>query len=155
MLLLLLQCDSLQWRHNGRDSVSNHQLHHCLLNGLIRRRSKKRSKLRVTDLCAGNSPVTGEFPAQMASNAENVCIWWSYHVILRRVWIQYIPNRIWCNFYIQQIVYPLQKRHNERDDVSNHQCLDCLLKCLFRRRFKKTSKLRVTGIYEGSSPVTG
>ena len=33
-------------------------------------------KLRVTDLCAGNSPVTGEFPAQMASNAENVSIWW-------------------------------------------------------------------------------
>ena len=23
----------------------------------------------------GNSPVTGEFPAQMASNAENVSIW--------------------------------------------------------------------------------
>ena len=32
----------------------------------------KTSKLRVTGLCAGNSPVTGEFPAQMASNAENV-----------------------------------------------------------------------------------
>ena len=29
-----------------------------------RRRSKKKSKLRVTGLCAGNSPVTGEFPAQ-------------------------------------------------------------------------------------------
>ena len=28
--------------------------------------------IRVTGLCAGNSPVTGEFPAQMASNAENV-----------------------------------------------------------------------------------
>ena len=26
----------------------------------------------VTDLCQGNSPVTGEFPAQRASNAENV-----------------------------------------------------------------------------------
>ena len=61
---------SLQWRHNGRDSVSNHQPHDCLLNGLFRRISKKTSKLRVTDLCAGNSPVTGEFPAQMASKAE-------------------------------------------------------------------------------------
>ena len=39
------------------------------------RRSKKTSKLRVTGLCAGNSPVTGEFPAQMASNVENVFIW--------------------------------------------------------------------------------
>ena len=36
---------------------------------------KKTSKLRVTGLCTGNSPVNGEFPAQMASNAENVSIW--------------------------------------------------------------------------------
>ena len=35
-----------------------------------RRRSKKTSKLRVTGLCEGNSPVIGEFPAQKASNAE-------------------------------------------------------------------------------------
>ena len=41
--------------------------------------SKKTSKLRVTGLCAGNSPVTGEFPAQMASDAENVSIWWRHH----------------------------------------------------------------------------
>ena len=70
----------LLWRHNGRDSVSNHQLHDCLLNRLFRRRSKKTSKLRVTGLCDGNSPGTGEFPAQMASNAENVSIWWRHHV---------------------------------------------------------------------------
>ena len=69
----------LQWRHNGRDGVSNHQPHHCLLNCLFRSRSKKTSKLRVTGLCAGNSPVTGEFPAQMASNTENVSIWWRHH----------------------------------------------------------------------------
>ena len=71
---------SLQWRHNGRDSVSNHQPHDCLLNRLFRHRSKKTSKLRVTGLCARNSPVTDEFPAQMASNAENVSIWWRHHV---------------------------------------------------------------------------
>ena len=34
--------------------------------------SKKTSKLRVTGLCDGNSAVTGELPAQRASNAENV-----------------------------------------------------------------------------------
>ena len=45
-----------------------------------RRGSKKTSKPRVTDLCAGNSPVTGECSAQMASNAENVSIWWRHHV---------------------------------------------------------------------------
>ena len=76
---LAKQSPQLQWRHNGRDSVLNHQSHDCLLNGLFRRRSKKTWKLRVTGLCAGNSPGTGEFPAQMASNAENVSIWWRHH----------------------------------------------------------------------------
>ena len=73
---------SLRWRHNGRDSVSNHQPHDCLLNRLFRRRSKKTRKLRVAGLCAGNSPGTGEFPAQMASNAENVSIWWRHHGVV-------------------------------------------------------------------------
>ena len=40
--------EPLQWRHNGRNSVSIHQYHDCLLNLLFRRRSKKTSKLRVT-----------------------------------------------------------------------------------------------------------
>ena len=44
---------TLGWRHNGLDSVSNHQPHHCLLNRWFRRRSKKTSKLRVTGLCEG------------------------------------------------------------------------------------------------------
>ena len=46
----------LQWRHNGRDCISNHQPRDCLHNRLFRRRSKKTSKLRVTGLCAGNYP---------------------------------------------------------------------------------------------------
>ena len=33
----------LVWRHNGRDSVSNHQPHDCFLNRLFRHRSKKAS----------------------------------------------------------------------------------------------------------------
>ena len=49
---------TLHWRHNERNGVSNHQPHDCSRNRLFRRRSKKTSKLRVTDLCAGNSPVT-------------------------------------------------------------------------------------------------
>ena len=71
---------SLQWRYNGHNGVSNHHPHNCLLNRLFRRRSKKASKLRVTGPCAGNSPVTGEFPAKMASNAEFVSIWWRHHL---------------------------------------------------------------------------
>ena len=71
---------SLLWRYNDRDGVTNHQTDDCLLNRLFRRRSKTPSKLRVTDLCLGNSPVTGDFPAQRASKAENYSIWWHHHV---------------------------------------------------------------------------
>ena len=48
---------------------------------LFRRRSKKTPKVRVTGLCEGNSPGTSEFPAQMASYAEYVSIWWRHHVV--------------------------------------------------------------------------
>ena len=75
--------DTLRWRHNDHAGVSNHQPHGCLLNRLFRRKSKKTSKLRVTGLCAGNSPGAGEFPAQMASYAENVSIWWRHHESVR------------------------------------------------------------------------
>ena len=71
---------SLQWRHNKRDGVSNHRRLYCLLDRLFRQRSKKTSNLHITGLCAGNSAVTGEFPAQMASNTENVSISWRHHV---------------------------------------------------------------------------
>ena len=55
----------LQWRHNGWDGVSNHQPHHCLFNRLFRRRSNKTSMMRVTGLCVGNSPVTGELSSHL------------------------------------------------------------------------------------------
>ena len=76
---LPLVSSTLHWRHNGRNGVSNHQPHECLLNRLFGCRSTKTSKLRVTDLCAGNISVTGGFPAQMASDAENVSFWWRHH----------------------------------------------------------------------------
>ena len=66
----MLMVTSLLWRHVGCDGVSYHQPHDCLPSPLFRRISKETSKLRVTGLCAGISPVTGEFPAQMASNAD-------------------------------------------------------------------------------------
>ena len=95
---------SLRWRHNELDGVSDHQPHDCLLNRLLGRRLKKTSKLRVTGLCAGNSPETGEFPAQMASNAENVSIWWRHHdinvktILCAAVHINYITWK-WLNLY--------------------------------------------------------
>ena len=88
---------TLRWRHNGCDGVSNHQPHHCLLNRLFGCRSKKASKLRITGLCAGNSPGpgTGEFPAQMARNAENVSIWWRHHEDVIRRWFPGAMPFLW------------------------------------------------------------
>ena len=79
---------TLQRRHNECFGVSNHQRLDSLLNLMFRCRSKKTSNLRVTGLWEGNSPVTSEFPAQRARNAENVSIWWRHHVL------RYIPA---CN----------------------------------------------------------
>ena len=49
---------------------------------------KKKKKLRVTGLCEGNSPVTGEFPAQRPWNAENVSTRW-LHNILSKIGLDY------------------------------------------------------------------
>ena len=40
-------------------------------------------------LCKGNSPVTGEFPAQRASNAVKASIWWRHNEY--RVWLCFRP----------------------------------------------------------------
>ena len=69
----------LRSRHNEGDGDSSHWRLDYLHNRLFRRRSKKTSKLRVTGLCEENLPVTGEFTAQRASNAENASIWWRHH----------------------------------------------------------------------------
>ena len=75
---------SLQWCHNECNSISNHQTHHCLLNCLFGRRSKKTSKLHITGLCEGNSPVPGEFHTQRASYAE-LC----FHLMTSSCWYEW------------------------------------------------------------------
>ena len=52
-------------------------------------------------------------------------------------------------FHKKMCTHALQWRHNERDDDSNHRRLDCLFNLLLRRRSKKTSKFRVTGLCDG------
>ena len=104
----------LRWRHNGRNCVSNHQPHDCLLNRLFGRRSKKASKLRVTGLCAGNSPGTGEFAAQMASNAEYVSIWWRHHANIQG---ELMRHHVVCLHGINSSIsinYPISGSWNDR-----------------------------------------
>ena len=166
---------TLQRRHNGRDGVSNHQ---CLdfSSTVCSGADQRKIKLCVNGICEENPP-TGGFPSQWVSNVENVSIWWRHNVWLSSLIFhnlgQFYGN--WPHCYIAsecpylcmvardamikhlgwKMARSLQWRHNERDGVSNHQPHDCLLNLLFRQRSKKTSKLRVTGLCAGNSPVTG
>ena len=106
------------------------------------------------------------------SNSGHSCLklWLNYYTCIKHM------KSMWPIMVIRKLIYhifhycvrpfsrdlrrnvvhrPLQWRHNERYGVSNHQPQDCLLNRLFRCRSKKTSKLRVTGLYEGNSAVTG
>ena len=85
--------DSVRWRHNGRDGVSNHRRYDYSLNRLCRRRLKNTSMLPVTALREGNSPMTGEFPSKRDSNAENASIWWCH-----RIWLCYILLGLYHRF---------------------------------------------------------
>ena len=116
-------CNALRWRYNELDGFSDHQPHDCFLNSLYGRRSKKTAKLRVTGLCAGNSPVTGEFPAQMASNAENVSIWWRHHVL---------PWTATCIFRKYSAAIPITVAWHGRHGVPHHRQLDCLFNSFSR-----------------------
>ena len=101
-------CTPLQWRHNERDDVSNHRRLDCLLNCLFRRRSKKTSKFRVTGLCAGSSPVTGEFPAQRASNAAkcfHVSIWWRHYALVNHTLFQILILRCSSTPYFSPFIF--------------------------------------------------
>ena len=73
------------------------------------------------------------------------CYFYRSHVPLLR-WV----TGVICVFSVMGVQGTLQWRHNECDGVSNHQPHDCLLNLLFRRRSKKTSKLRVTGLCAGN-----
>ena len=114
---------ALHWRHNERNGVSNHQPHDCLLNRLFMRKSKETSKLRVTGLCAGNSPVTTEFPAQRASDPENVPIWWRHRSIedFRGIFTHIFQS---CFFGIEAI---------PSASVSNIYCL--CVNCVMEKHF--------------------
>ena len=73
------------------------------MQSFIRAQIKKISKLRVTGLCAGNSPVTDEFPTQKASNAENVSILWRHHVAIVNIDCSFNQTILASNYWHAQI----------------------------------------------------
>ena len=106
---------SLQWRHNDHDGVLNHQPHGCLLNRLFGRRSKKTSKLRVTGLCAGNSPGPVNTPhkgpvTRKMFPFDDVIMWYSevstkWTTFWRRHFQMYFLDRkfVHCDSYFKYI----------------------------------------------------
>ena len=151
---------SLRWRHNERDSVANHQPHDCLLNRLFRRRSKKTSKLRVTGLCVGNSPGTGEFPAPMASNAENVSIWWRHHATLPlfvQIYVHY-RQKLWitCIWYFDLLEMAWHHQQNSIETLIQFSCVALRTKktiCIVRNERYTNRKLRNASVFNISPTV--
>ena len=69
-------------------------------------RSKKTPKFRVTGLCVGKSPVTGEFPAQMASNAENVS------TSIKHIRLKYRYHSHWISYKTNMPSTPMMASSN-------------------------------------------
>ena len=58
---------------------------------------------------SGADQLTGEFPVQMASNAENVSIWWRHHVSRGMkiiVHLQTLAVSIWLLIHVDVEVAP-------------------------------------------------
>ena len=130
---------SLPWRHNGHDSVSNHQPHGCLLNRLFRRRSKKTSKLRVTGLCVGNSPGPvnsphkGPVTRKMFPFDDVITLLTILRAVLKSRLSTWYNHRPLCTSQWHQ-------------SVSNHWQYDYLFNSLLRLTTKNIPKLCIIGI---------
>ena len=75
---------ALQWCHNGRLNMASQITSLTIVYSTVYSGADQRKyQICVTGLWAGKSPVTGEFPSQRASNAENVSIWWRHHASVR------------------------------------------------------------------------
>ena len=77
VMYLQLVFTTLQWRHNAHNGVSNTNL--SIVYSTVHSGAVKENIKAAPLAFVGNSPVTGEFPAQSASNAKNVSIWWRHH----------------------------------------------------------------------------
>ena len=87
---------SLLWCNNGRDGISNHQPHDCLLNQSFRRGSKKTSKLIKVPR---QWPLCGEFtgdrwiPRTNGQWRGNYSIWWRHHLPHLYICVVYLSTK--------------------------------------------------------------
>ena len=131
--------------------VSNHQPHDCLRNRLFSHRSKKTSKFRITGLCAGNSPVTVEFPAQRTSNAENVSIWRRHHGLLVLVnsyhgfSISEAPTKCYSGFSCSEATLDNMGKYSISQEIYTRFLLCCALLWLYIDWFSHIHQAYFTG----------
>ena len=143
---------SLQWRYDECNGFSDHRRLHCLLNCCFRRRSKKSSKLRITSLCMGNSPVTDEFLSQRISSAQNVFIWWRHHVSCRCKSQGGHGDPGNCTGWMTEVITVTS---NVRHGVSNYRPIVCLFIRLLRLTIKEHQMSALQAHCKGNPPVTG
>ena len=102
------------------------------------------SKLRVNALCAGNSPVVGEFPAQKRPvTRKNDSIWWrhredlSFPALVRKSWIRPIGHTLHTGSQISLDMCPCWiKLMPPRCD---HRIIPTLFPCQILDKFQKNS----------------
>ena len=92
----------------------------------------KDGNIMIHGSCSWKSLIFDIFPCHrqlLMIRCSDIITWWNFSKILARDTLQ------WC--------------YKEHDGVLNHQPHNCFLNRLFSHRSKKTSKLRVTGLYSG------
>ena len=108
-------------------------------------RSKKTSNIRVTALCKEKPPMTGGFPSQRSSNAENVSIWLRHHddIMNWKHCPRYSPF-VWINIretsnksLLLKGIHPIWMTSHQRYVISNHRSFDCLFHSFCRPTSKK------------------
>ena len=77
---LLWELVSLQWRHNGRDGVSDHQPYDCSLNCIFKEQIKENSQSAASQASVREIHRWPVNSLTKTSNAKNVSIWWRHHV---------------------------------------------------------------------------
>ena len=144
------------WHWNGMDhhcaeTTVRYESRKCMLNYILEIEIHKIINLKTlyAVLCGGDTGLE-QRPARWLSIHR---VWVMRHILSPKIPTRFGLSRVISNLVMYRPT--LHGRHCERDGVSNHQPHDCLIKRLFRHRWKKTSELRVTGLCEGNSPVTG
>ena len=94
----------LQWHHDEHYGISDRWHLACLLNCLLRRRSKKTPKICVTGIWEGNSLMTDEFPTQNVSIRlrHHMCkiLCWFHHSLTKYFILIYMEFKTWNCIYI-------------------------------------------------------